>query len=206
MIIEEDQVERCMARPLRRKLFHIVLGSFFLLMMLIGGPLKHIILGILLVGTIVSFIQSRTRIPVVSWFLDRFDREGDKIPGQGIITFFAGVLLVWYIFPVDIAFISVLVLAIGDPNASMVGLAFGDHTLPWCEDKSIEGTFAFLAVTSVVVMIFYNPLIGLICGLVGAVLESLPFWNGMLLDDNITVTALLALILWLLTLVYPPLI
>ncbi|MGA1821314.1 MAG: diacylglycerol/polyprenol kinase family protein [Thermoplasmatota archaeon] len=206
MIIEEDQVERCMARPLKRKIFHIVLGCFFLLMMLIGGPMKHIFLGILLIGTIVSFVQSRIKLPLITWFLDRFDREGDEIPGQGIITFFAGVLLVWYLFPVDVAFISVLVLAIGDPNASMVGIAFGDHPMPWCSDKSLEGTFAFLAVTAVVVMIFYNPLMGLVCGVIGALLESLPFWNGMLLDDNISVTALLALIIWLLTLVYPPII
>ena len=53
-------------------------------------------------------------------------------------------------FGFNIAVISMLVSALGDAAAALVGMRFGTHHMPFTEKKSLEGLFAGFSVTFIV--------------------------------------------------------
>lgn len=104
--------------------------------------------------------------------------------------------LAYGLFPVPVAVTSILVLALADPAASLVGRAWGRRKVG---KGSLEGALAFFAVASVVLLLSPVPgpaswpwALG-VAGLVTAV-EVTPFG----LDDNLTVPLATAVALRLL--------
>ncbi|MGD2069865.1 MAG: hypothetical protein PVI57_14435, partial [Gemmatimonadota bacterium] len=94
-------------------------------------------------------------------------------------------VLAYGLFPIPVAVTSILVLALADPAASLVGRAWGRHKVG---KGSVEGALAFFAVASVVILLSPSPgpeswpwALG-VAALVAAV-EVTPFG----LDDNLTV-------------------
>jgi dolichol kinase len=138
-------------------------------------------------GTALSFFHSRRPIKIVEWVLSMFDREGDRLPGMGIITFFLGILLVWTIFPRDIAVIGTMVMSFGDPMASAVGITFGSHPCPYNRKKTIEGTASFVLTAFAVLLPMFGPAAASAGALGGALVESFPHPRGSIVNDNVTV-------------------
>lgn len=180
---------------LRRKVFHVVLGALFMLLMMNAHWALVPAIIFFVIGLSLSLLHRRWRIPFISSILDRFDRDEDRLPGMGIITFFAGVLLVWSLFPEKIALAGCAAMTFGDPMASVIGMALGKHDLPWNRSKSIEGSAAFV----LTVMIFTAPLYGLaqaaVISLAGAVFESIRYPKGSFISDNTLIPSGTALLL-----------
>ena len=181
----------------RRKIFHVALGSVFLAFIAWTPWLKTPLLLLLFIGTLLSFAQSVMNIPVVTWILERFDRKDDTIPGEGIITFFSGVLLVWWIFPAEIALPVVAAITFGDPAASMVGNLLGGPDLPWNDQKTVSGTAIFMVASFGVVWALSGLSAAAVVAVFSSLVESLPFWRTFPFDDNIAVCGATALVLWL---------
>ena len=93
MVLEEEPVGRGSIH-VRRKVFHLFLGTVFIISMLTMDELKWFFLGVLAFGLVLSFAQEKRKLPVITWFLDRYDKSTDRIPGQGPLTFFIGAVLV----------------------------------------------------------------------------------------------------------------
>jgi dolichol kinase len=186
----------------RRKIFHMLLGTVFILSMLANRDLRWFFLAVLAFGIGLSFIQERRPLPVISWFLDRYDKKGDEVPGQGPLTFFLGSVMVWFIFPEDIAVISLLVLAFGDPLAFLGGMMIGGPRLPWNKDKTYAGLLSFMVVPMLLISVLYNPIFGALAVITGGVAETLCLPEKVLTDDNFLVPASTAMVVWILSILF----
>ena len=106
---------------IKRQVFHLFLGlalaGLYYLDLL--SPFA-VFLGIIC-GVLISFISKRVDIPLISTFLDHFERKEmrKKFPGKGMIFYFVGVLLVMQLFEKDIALASIMILAFGDSVSHM---------------------------------------------------------------------------------------
>lgn len=92
----------------------------------------------------------------------------------GPILFGLGIWLAIALFPAAAAAAGVLILALGDGAASLVGKALGRRRLLYNPGKTMEGSLALFAV-SVAIAVFFVPFAwALLVGAVASFVESLP--------------------------------
>jgi len=181
------------AIQLRRRLFHLLaasatpLVSLFVprsdLLMVVGAGL----------GVAVLVEAARRWSPAVNRLLLRwlgfFFKESERrtVTAATILAF--ATFLAFLVFPKHIAALSLLLLAVGDPAASVIGRLWGRLRFG---GKSVEGTLAFFATASLVALVFwaaggYSPLwAGALAAAAAALAEAVsgrPLW----IDDNLTV-------------------
>ncbi len=179
-----------------RRLFHMGAGAgiaAFAVVVGLDSPIPAATLASALAAALVlDWIRLRSRVANTVFFR-RFSalaspREAGRVASS--TWFLLGVLAVLLIAPTGWFVSAVLVLALADPAASVVGRLWGRHRLG---KGSWEGTAAFFAVAAAVL----TPLAGLQAALIAAALvaalEVLP--TGI--DDNLTVPLATALSLWL---------
>ncbi|MEA3559753.1 MAG: hypothetical protein U9R75_10920 [Candidatus Thermoplasmatota archaeon] len=188
---------------IRRKLFHVTLGTFLVLCMILDDRTKWLFLLLLTLGIPLSVVQERMNIPVITWFLNRYDKRGDRIPGQGPVAFFVGALFVWFIFGGELAIACVIALSFGDPTAYIMGRSIPGPKLPWNRNKTLAGTLSFIVSPFILISLIWSPFPALIIAVSAAAAESLPWPNRVLLDDNITVPIISSIIGWMLIDVLP---
>lgn len=143
-------------------------------------------------------------------------RDSDPRVPTSALCYALGVLLLLVTFPTrpDLAGCAWGILAAGDGFATIVGRAWGRPRLPWNRHKSIAGSLAFLVFGSAmglllawmlqpyaVAPVSFRFLLGatLMATIVAAAVETIP----IRLDDNVSVPAAAALILWCLALISP---
>lgn len=177
-------------RELRRKLFHITLGSVLAFLFWQDIIDAWRLYGILFAGAVISAVFTYRRVPFIAWFLDRFDRP-EVVPGRGALTFLAGFTVSAALFEKNIALACMLLLTFGDGIAGIVGHYFGRRKIPFT-GKTIEGSVAFLLAA----FLSCWPVVGAVnayaFAIAGMVAELIPFpkrriWQRLLLDDNIVV-------------------
>jgi uncharacterized protein (TIGR00297 family) len=141
----------------------------------------------------------------------RLYRPIDEVRGfpLGILLYPLSVLLLIIVFPSrpDVVAAGWGILALGDGAATLVGTRVGGRQLPWNRDKSVAGTVAFVvfggigavalawwtrpAVTPLPSMTF-TIAAPLAAALAAAMVETIP----IRLDDNVSVPATAAVVLW----------
>lgn len=136
---------------LPRKLFHLS-GLLLLLVPRFFGPkAKVIFLALACLVSVIEFL--RLKSPAVARVLEkvfaRLMRPEEHQRPSGSFYFFWGVALSFLFFGSFCATLGLLVLAIADPLASLVGTAIGRHRFL---RKSLEGTVAFFLMS---LLIFY---------------------------------------------------
>jgi dolichol kinase len=169
---------------LRRQAIHFGLGAFLLIFLLLLGRMKliYMLSSILFVGfLLISFVMRGYKIPLASWFVERFERREAPLPGYGSAWYVVGFLLcALLIGDVSELAATILVLAIGDAASNIVG-SRGKSPLPYNRKKTLEGTLSF-ALFSLPAFYFIGwsavPL-----ALIAAVVESLPIG----VDDNLSI-------------------
>ena len=183
-------MEKERLHEIRRKLFHICLGSILVFTLYFGYIGSRGIFMILVAGGIVSLASKYLRIPVVSWFLDFFDRPEHRktIPGKGALTFFFGTLLAVKLFDRDVAIAAILILALGDSISHLIGKTYGKMKTPLNRYKNIEGTIAGTVVAGISASFFVLPAQAFIGAAAAMFFELIEIrLNEELLDDNIIV-------------------
>ncbi|KAH8102311.1 hypothetical protein BXZ70DRAFT_931436 [Cristinia sonorae] len=131
--------------------------------------------------------------------LGAFMRESEKKSTNGVIWYIFGVLFVLAVYPVDVAVVSILILAFADTAASTIGRLWGYLTpplprnlpilgLPLAPRKSLAGFLAAVVTGATVVAGFWgwtvqmgvaNPLWTWENGLVEAQTDVLSGWAGL---------------------------
>jgi dolichol kinase len=106
----------------------------------------------------------------------------------------AGVMAAVAVLPREAALSGILILALADPVASLVGQRWGRHSLL---GGSWEGTVGFLVVTLGVLLVRHEPLVAILAAPIAALAERL---SGRL-DDNLVMPLASGAIVWVLTLV-----
>ncbi len=198
---------------LPRRLFHMasgcgIVGSSFLL------PTKNEFVWFLFFLTLVDLIVEISRLfmpRVNAWTLHCFRsvlREGEQTRLSGVFFYLVGCTLAALVFPRDVAVLSILFLAFGDPIASLVGVRFGRMRLPpqiYVPFKSLEGSAAcfvfcffmtfgvsFVLGRTVELALFDRLLFALIGGFSAVVGELLPLRT----DDNLAMPLVAGALLW----------
>ncbi|KAI9499493.1 hypothetical protein BDB00DRAFT_794196 [Zychaea mexicana] len=128
---------------------------------------------------------------------------------NGTAYYLVGVLIALYVFPKDIASLSIIYLSWADPTASICGRLWGKYT-PKYGNKSLAGTLGAMVVGALVTYYFfsqfltesYDPVssdiptyaLALYGGLVAGLSEALGDSAG--LDDNLIIPVASSIFLW----------
>lgn len=175
---------------LRRKLFHIVVG------IMCAGLVWHdrspatVFLSLLAVGLPLSLVARDRHVPGIAFFLDVFERDHiqDRFPGRGALFFVAGALFAVLAAPREVATAAVLVVAVGDAAAHLIGVRFGRHGNPLNPEKDIEGLFGGILAATAVTALILPPATALTLSSAGILVESIDLRvYGEKVDDNITI-------------------
>ncbi len=185
-----------------RQLLHMTMGSFALLLRVLPWWQAALCAVAALLFNLVALPRLGGRT---------FYRQADTLRGfpLGILLYPLSVLLLILLFPhrLDIAAAAWGILAVGDGVATLVGSRSRGPRLPWNTDKSWAGTAAFvvggsaagvflawwtrpaIAPPPALAFVFAAPIVAAIAA---AGVESL----AVRLDDNVSVPAIAALVLW----------
>ena len=182
-----------------RRIFHIVSG-IVLVGLIYYGILDYKI-SLVLVGLLVvlGLVVKKVKMPVAFWFFETMDRPKDfkKLPGKGAILYMVGVTLTLFLFPKDIAMASILILALGDPIAAVVG-RYGSIESPWNKRKYIEGSIAGGIAAFIGAMLFVRPLEAGLAAIGAMIAEGVGLKIGTnQLDDNIVMPLVAGAVIWL---------
>jgi diacylglycerol kinase (CTP) len=193
-----------------RKLNHVVPPILFLYLFAYSGFSNVVIWSItgpLLIGLFSVEIARHLNPRVNDWFCKSFKsimREREKTGINSSVFYVIGMGIVYFVFPIEVAVLTMFFIAIGDPIAGIVGICWGRRKLS--AHVSLEGTLACFVTCSLAAAVSATylfdktlPLLSLILfsmlsGLVGAVSEA----SLKKLDDNFVMPVLSAPILWIL--------
>lgn len=133
----------------RRKAVHFVLGILFVIFInldhyFVKEQLELLLLIALFLALCLSIYIQYKRPRLLLQFLYWFDKPKDlqKFPGKGAVYYLIGVLIAVALFDRNIASASILILAIGDPMAHIIGKYYGKRKIIINKKKLLEGTLA----------------------------------------------------------------
>lgn len=184
---------------IRRQLFHIALGILLVFLIDNGVINAYILAALVAVGLVISFQSTRQKIPVISWFLKRFERprERRRFPGKGALFYLIGSLIVVILFPKDIALASIMVLALGDSVSHFWGSHFGQISNPLSDKKFLEGSLAGFAAGFLGAVLFVSPFEAAAASLTAMAAEAIEVKIGLeQVDDNLIVPFVAGAIIW----------
>jgi len=185
----------------RRQVMHILLGIIIVALYSysIINPLMILIL--LIVGVFLSFLSTRFEIPVISWFLKKFERRKVKktFPGKGVFFYLLGVFLVMLIFNKNTALAAITILALGDGISHIIGRYFGKTKTFLSRYKLIEGSIAGFVASSVGASLFVSPWKAIIASAVAMTVELVELKiSEETVDDNLVVPLVAAAMIYIL--------
>ena len=177
---------------LRRQVLHLIFGIFIICMLYFSLFTIYHLMGILVLGIILSRLCKHYRVPLASWVLDYFEREENKktFPGKGPIFFMLGSIIVVYFFPLKIALASIIILTLGDAVSHIFGKVLSRKTYKYL--KSIEGTIAGIAFSFFGALLFVNVFAALFGSMLSMLLETIKMDY---IDDNLLVPVVAAIVM-----------
>jgi dolichol kinase len=188
---------------IRRQLFHIFWGFVFIALIyfdLINALMIFILIIVFLVG---SLLSKKYKIPVIYWFLTKFDRPKDikELPGKGSWFYLIGVFVSMVLFPKDITMAAIAVLALGDAIAPLVG-KYGRIKHPFSEKKFLEGTLAGAFVGFIGALLFVRFYEAALAAIIAMLAEGIDLKLGRNpINDNIVIPVVAGAVILLLRLV-----
>ncbi len=188
-------------RELRRQVFHLLLG-IFIASLVEEGVLNPVVLAVLIVlGFFVSFYSKSHYIPVIGWFLKKFERpEYQKsFPGKGALFYLLGVFIVLTLFEREIALAAIMVLALGDSISHLWGIHFGKISNPFSDKKFLEGSIAGFAAGFVGAVLYVSPFEAAMASGIAMFAEAIEVKIGVeQVDDNLIIPIVAAVTIWIL--------
>src|SRR3989338_653843 len=186
-----------------RQVFHILFGLAIVILLLYGFLNKETILGLILIGTILSFLSRRMKVPIIYNLLQKFEREAEikKFPGKGIIFYLIGIYASLVLFPMEVAMASIMVLALGDSISHLYGLHYGKTRHPLSKTKFLEGTIAGLVAGFIGALIFLPLHEAFFASLAAIIIEGIEIKLGTeQVDDNLVVPVVAGTTVWIIRL------
>jgi dolichol kinase len=158
-----------------RQLIHLFTGITLILLIREAGDMALLLLLFLLalyVTTSVAIILDKLPLRL-STFLCRWGRPSKQtIPLKGTTLLLCGIILSFLLFPEEIMYASIAVVAFGDSVATAVGVLIGRHKLPYSGEKTIEGTVSGIVAAFLASLFFVTPAQALTGAAGGMLLES----------------------------------
>lgn len=171
----------------RRQVFHLCLGIAILVLLSFNLLTVKILFAVFLSGLFLSLLSLRYNLPLVCWFLDRFERDA-VFPGKGVLFFFLGSILSLLLFSKSIALASISVLTFGDSISPLVGFYFGRLRSRLNGSRFIEGFVAGFVISSSFAYLFVPFFPAILGSFVALFFEFLEVkFRGYSVDDNILI-------------------
>jgi dolichol kinase len=175
------------SREWGRKALHIALGLMLVPLLHLGLLDTWGVFYLLVVGILLSWAAQAWRLPLFGWLLENFERPSAVTPGSGVLTYLVGVILAVKLFPPEVAYAAILILALGDGVSSLVG-PYGRLRTRLSETKLLEGTLAGAACGAAGASFFLTPLEAGVAAAAAMIFETMELrLNRQLLDDNVIV-------------------
>lgn len=172
---------------IRRNLFHLVFGIVLVVLIFYNVlGLEHLFF-LLILGMTLSLVSLHWSVPVISWFLKKFERKG-TFPGKGALMLVLGYILVLGLFQKETALAAMTILAVGDSISPLVGMHFGKTKHPLNNIKLLEGTIAGIVAGGLGASLFVPWWQALVSAFVALCVEALEIkFHKLMIDDNIIV-------------------
>lgn len=172
-----------------RKILHILVGSFFIITYYFNFISRFQIFLILVFSGILSYIQKRVNLPVITFLVKNFGRKKEeKFPGKGFILFLIGTLLTFELFPKNIALASLSVLVFGDSFSHVFSILNNSMRFKIKKRKSLVGYLVGMFMSVLVSIIFVPFSMALIGAVAALTLELFEIKiEDSVLDDNVFV-------------------
>ena len=176
--------------PVPRRVFHLIAASTFSLAGFVFQQREIVIAAVITLLIFSAMEVMRLYFHSINGTFVKLTApllKGEEVEGPTGATYvIAGSLIVFVLFDTQVAALSLLFLALGDPAAGLAGEKMGRIRIG---RKSLEGSLAFLlvsaaAASAVVALGWFEPLW---IALVGAVVAMLVELVSSPLDDNLTV-------------------
>lgn len=183
-----------------RRIFHLVCGIIFTILIYFNILIPEILLIFILIGFLISYLSLKIDIPVISWFLDKFDRDEDrrKFPGKGSIFFLIGIFLAVIIFPKNIALASILILSFGDSLSPLLG-KYGKIKYFLNKKKKLEGILFGTFCATLAASIFVPVIHAFLGSLAAMLIEGIEIKIGKYkVDDNIIIPLISGIVIYIL--------
>ena len=182
---------------IRRQTIHLI-GGIIYIILIYFDIIDVIVAGILLViYAILSLIFTKYKIPVLWGILKQFDRPGDlkKFPAKGTVLYMVSVFVCLLLFPKDVAMASLIILAIGDSVAPLIG-QYGLIKHPFSNRKFIEGSIAGAIAAFLGAWLFVNWYTAAIAAVAAMISEGVGVQIGRKpLDDNLVIPFVSAVVI-----------
>ncbi|MEK6892018.1 MAG: diacylglycerol/polyprenol kinase family protein, partial [Nanoarchaeota archaeon] len=186
-----------------RQMFHLALGLVIALLLMHGFIGKNLILIFIIVGLILSYLSTKSKIPIIYNLLQKFERKNDleKFPGKGIIFYFIGVYISLLLFPREIAMASIMVLAFGDSVSHVYGLHYGKIKHPLSNIKFLEGTIAGFIAGFIGAWMFLPWHEAFFASFIAMIIEAVEIKIGAeQVDDNLIIPVVAGAVVWVIRL------
>ena len=191
---------------IRRKTFHIIGGLVIGTLIYFEILKAWMVLIIVGVGIIISAIYMIYDIPLINYFLNRYERTylRKKFPGKGVIYLFLAVLFMMLTFEKNIVLAGIMIWTFGDSLSAIVGKHYPNGTKhPLNNARIIEGTLAGIIVGAVAASFFVYWIYALIGAAISMTIESLD-WKlyRETFDDNLFVPLIGSFAIYLLMIIF----
>ena len=124
-------------------------------------------------------------------------------PGKGSFFYVLSVLLVLVLFDKDIAMASIIIMALGDSIAPLVGQYYGKIKHPLSDKKFLEGTLAGGIAAFLGALIFISPVEAVFASIAAMIAEGINLkFSGISVNDNISMPLTAGAVIWLLRLIF----
>lgn len=183
MVSEQNQDLKCdyldrkevLKGEVERQLIHLSTGIILIIFIWTAGDnALNVLLFLLAFYVVMSAVILTNKLPdSLSLFLCKWGRPSKQtIPFKGTILFLCGIILSLLLFPLEIVYASIAIVAFGDSTATAVGVLIGRHKLPYSDKKTVEGTVSGIIAAFLASSFFVTPAQALIGSAGGMLLES----------------------------------
>ena len=175
---------------LRRQIAHLITGLFIILLIKLKLINAAILLGILIIGGVVSLVSRKRKIPFIYPILRFFDRpiEIKTFPGKGSFYLVLGSFLSLMLFEERIALAAISIMAVGDSVSTLVGLYIGKYRNFINPFKHLEGTVLAIIFSTIAAFTFVSFEKALLAATGGMIFEALTIRKiDRYVDDNVLI-------------------
>ncbi len=183
-------------RGFSRSLFHLATGLTLALgISQMGRETGLVALGVLFTVTLLTEILRLSLPPVNGIFTALFGpmlKEAEFRRPTGVGYYLGGALATLYLFDLEPALAGLVILAVGDPAAAIIGKRWGRVRIG---RKSLEGTLAFIACALTAGLLFrgFWPEISVVPFAAGVLAAALVELLPLKIDDNLILPPVAAL-------------
>lgn len=186
---------------LRRQIGHLLTGMTIALLIKYHLLTQEILLGILIVGGLLSVASRKHKIPIIYQILRFFERPNEikRFPGKGSFFLVLGSFLSVLLFPKDIALAAIAIMAVGDAVTTIIGTYFGYVKNPLNPQKHLEGTFVAIILSTLAAFTFVSFEKAFLASVTGMLIESFTVrFLDKAIDDNVLIPLVAgATLVWL---------